>query len=190
MNLSDELFKEGRINEAETLQREALEIQVRIHGPEDVNSLIFKTYLARTLNKEGRYAEAEKLARQTYEIQRRDSGQQHTDTIDTLRELGKAMAYTHRYDEAKKLFQVAIRNGSDSAGQGNRWSVWYAFACVAAAAGDTDDALQFLHEASNRGFTNADTLGADDDLKSLLRDSRFQQLVTSLRRTPSGLQTQ
>jgi serine/threonine protein kinase len=188
INLSDELFMEGRISEAEKLQRETLEVQVRIHGPEDANSLIFETYLARTLNKEGRYAEAEKLARQTYEIQRRNSGSQHTDTIDTLRELGKAMAYTHRYAEAKKLFQNVIQNGGSSAGQGNRWSVWYAFACVSAAAGHTDDALQFLHEASNRGYANADALTADDDLKSLRRDSRFQQLVTSLRRPPDNLQ--
>ena len=188
INLSDELFKEGHIREAEKLQREALGIEVRIGGPENINSLIFKTYLARSLNKEGRYAEAEKLARETYEIQRRDSGSQHTDTIDTLRELGKAMAYTHRYTEANKLIQDVIQDGSNSAGQGNRWSVWYAFACVAAAAGRTDDALQFLHEASNRGYTNADGLMAEGDLKNLRRDSRFQQLVTTLRRLHAGRQ--
>ena len=190
INLSDEFFKEGRIRGAEKLQREALDIQVRMHGSEDVNSLIFKTYLARTLNKEGRYAEAEQLARQIYEIQRRDSGPQHTDTIDTLRELGKAMAYTHRYTEASKLFRDVIQSGSDSAGQGNRWSVWYAFACVAAAANHTDDALQFLHEASKRGYINADALAADDDLRSLRRDLRFEQLMTSLKHPAASLQTQ
>jgi eukaryotic-like serine/threonine-protein kinase len=182
INLSDELFKEGHIRAAETLQREVLETQIRIRGSENVNSLIFETYLARTLNKEGHYAEAEKLARETYEVQRRDSGPQHPDTLDTLRELGKAMAYTHRYHEASKLFQDEIENGGNSSKQGNRWSVWYAFACVAAAAGQTDDALQYLHETINRGYTYAGGLIADDDLKSLRRDSRFQQLVTTLRR--------
>ena len=73
------------------------------------------------------------------------------------------MAYTHRYTEASKLFRDVIQSGSDSSGQGNRWSVWYAFACVAAAANHTDDALQFLHEASKRGYINADALAADDD---------------------------
>ncbi len=182
INLSDELFKEGHIRVAETLQREVLETQIRIRGSENVNSLIFETYLARTLNKEGHYAEAEKLARETYEVQRRDSGPQHPDTLDTLRELGKAMAYSHRYHEASKLFQDEIENGGNSSKQGNRWSVWYAFACVAAAAGQTDDALQYLHEAINRGYTYAGGLIDDDDLKSLRRDSRFQQLVATLRR--------
>ena len=59
--------------------------------------------------------------------------------------------------------------------------MWYAFACVAAAAGHADDAFQFLHEAINRGYKNADGLMADDDLKSLRRDSRFQLIVNTLR---------
>jgi serine/threonine protein kinase/TolA-binding protein len=190
INLSDELFKEGHILSAEKLQREVLETQIRIRGPENVDSLIFDTYLARTLNKEGRFAEAEKLARETYESQRRNSGAQHPDTLDTLRELGKAMAYSHRYAEASKLFQDVIKNGSNSARQGNRWSVWYAFACVAVAAGQTDDAIQYLHEAISHGYTNADGLIADDDLKSLRQNPLFQQLAATLRRPPTRLQPQ
>ena len=45
--------------------------------------------------------------------------------------------------------------------------VWYAFACVAAAANRPDDALQYLREAINRGYKDADALMADDDLKNL-----------------------
>ena len=107
----------------------------------------------------------------------------------TLRELGKAMTYTHRYADANKLFQDVIQNDGKSAGQGNPWSVWYAFACVAATAGHTDDAFQFLNEASKRGYANAEALAADEDLQSLRRDSRFQQLVTSLKHPAAGLQT-
>jgi len=190
INLSDELYKEGHVREAEKLQREALDVQVRIRGPENVDSLIFKTYLARSLNKEGRYVEAEKLARETYETQRRDSGPQHPDTIDTLRELGKAMAYTHHYANAGKLFQDVIQNDGNPAGQGNPWPVWYAFACVAAAAGRTDDAFQFLREAGKRGYTNAESLAADEDLQSLRRDARFQQLVASLKHPAASVHTQ
>jgi tetratricopeptide (TPR) repeat protein len=188
INLSDELYREGHIHEAEKLQREVLETQIRIRGPENVNTLIFESYLARTLTREGHYVEAEKLARETYEIQRRDSGPQHPDTLDTLRELGKAMAYSHRYAEASKLFQAVMENESSSAGQGNRWSVWYAFACVAAAAGRPDDTLQYLREAVNRGYKDADSMMADDDLKSLRQNPHFQQLVASLRRPPTRLQ--
>jgi hypothetical protein len=57
------VFGEGHIDEAETLQREALASEIRQQGPDHPNSLEMQTYLAATLNAEGRYAEAEKLAR-------------------------------------------------------------------------------------------------------------------------------
>jgi non-specific serine/threonine protein kinase/serine/threonine-protein kinase len=188
MNLSDELFKEGHIHAAETLQREVLETQIRVRGPDNLDTLEFKTYLARTLNKEGHYEEAEKLAHAIYDVQRPSLGPQHPDTLDTLRELGKAMAYSHRYAEASKLFQDVIENGSNSAGQGNRWSVWYAFACVAAAAGRSDDTLQYLREAVSRGYQDADGLVADDDLKSLRQNPHFQQLAAKIRRPAARIQ--
>jgi eukaryotic-like serine/threonine-protein kinase len=196
INLSDELYNEGHIHEAEKLQREVLEAQIRLRGPENVDTLIFETYLARTLTKEGHYAEAEKLARETYEVQRRDSGPQHPDTLDTLRELGKAMAYRHRYSEASKMFQDVIQTGTNSANsshsadQGNRWTVWYAYACVAEAAGRPEDALQYLREAINRGYAGPDGLMNDDDLKSLRQNPRFQELVATLRRPPTSVQAQ
>lgn len=190
INLSDELFKEGHIQEAEKLQREVLATQIRARGPENVDTLIFETYLARTLTKEGHFLEAEKIARETYEVQRRSLGPQHPDTLDTLRELGKAIAYNHRYTEASKLFRDAIEEESPSAGQGNRWSVWYAFACVAVAANHPDDALQYLHEAINRGYKDADGLMADDDLKRLRQDPQFQKLIAELKHPPAKPQNQ
>jgi hypothetical protein len=187
INLSDELFKEAHIHAAVTLQREVLETQARVRGPENPDSLVLKNYLARTLNKEGHYAEAETFARENYASQRRDPRPQHP---DTLRELGKAMAYSHRYAEVSNLFQDVIKNGSDSAGQWNRWSVWYSFVCVAAVAGGPDDALQHLREPINRGYQDADGLVADGDLKSLRQNSHFQELVAALRRQPASLQHQ
>ena len=94
------------------------------------------------------------------------------------------MAYTHRYAEASKLFRDAIEKQDNSEGQGNRWSVWYAFACVAVAANRPDDALQYLREAINRGYKDADGLMADDDLKKLRQNPHFQQLVAELKRPP------
>jgi serine/threonine protein kinase/tetratricopeptide (TPR) repeat protein len=190
INLSDELYEEGHIHEAEKLQREALATQIRVHGSENVDSLIFKTYLARTLTEEGHYREAEKLARETYEVQRHSLGPQHPDTLDTLRQLGKALAYSHRYSEASRLFRDAIEKGSKSGAQGNPFSVWYSFACVAAAANQSDDALQYLHEAVNRGYKDVDGLMSDDDLKNLHPNPKFQQFVATLKHSPAKVQTQ
>jgi len=181
INLSDELFREGHIHEAEKLQREALAAQIRVLGPEHPTTLICQTYLARTLTREGHYEEAEKIAREAHDIVLRTLGPQHSYTVDALRQLGTAMAYSHRYAEASKLFRDAIEKQDDSKRQGDAFSVWYAFACVAVAANHPDDALQYLREAINRGYKDADGLMADDDLKRLRPNPKFQRLVTDLK---------
>lgn len=114
------------------------------------------------------------------------------DTLDSLQILGTALAYTHRYAEATKLFHDAIekQGNSNSGGQGNRWSVWYSFACVAVAANHPDDALHYLREAINRGYKNADGLMADDDLKSIRQDPQLQKLIAELKYPPAKAQNQ
>jgi non-specific serine/threonine protein kinase/serine/threonine-protein kinase len=184
MNLADELLREGHVHEAEKLQREAVGTSIRVLGPENPSSLAYQTGLAKTLTREERYAEVEKLARETYAAQFRTLGPLHDDTVDTLRELGKAMACRHHYLEASKLFRDAIEKQDNSKGQGEPFSVWYSFACVALAANRPDDALQYLREAINRGYNNADALMADDDLKKLRSHPKFQQLVAQLK-TPT-----
>ena len=190
MDLSDELFREGHLDEAEKLQRAALAAQIRTLGPEHPHTLRCQTYLARTLTREGHYAEAEKIARETYDVQLRALGPQHSDTLDTLRQLGEAMAYSDRYTEASKLFRNVIDKEGSSGKQGNRWSVWYAFACVAVAANHPDDAIQYLHEAINRGYKDGDGLMREDDLKNLRPNPNFQQIVAELKPTPTNIHSQ
>jgi non-specific serine/threonine protein kinase/serine/threonine-protein kinase len=115
---------------------------------------------------------------------------QNPDTLNTLLQMGRSMALTHRYAEAKKLFQEAIERGGDSGKQENRWLAWYNLACVAEAANHSDDALQYLREAVNRGYKNAGGLMADENLKSLRQNPRFQALVAELRHPPSKVQAQ
>jgi eukaryotic-like serine/threonine-protein kinase len=185
INLSIVLFKEGRLGDAEQLQREALATSIRVQGAEHPRSLEMQTDLAQTLNAERHYAAAEKLARATYEAELRIHGPQHPHTVNTLRELGTALAHTRRYAEAGQLFRDTIHKQEtqdNSKAQGNLWSVWYSFACVAAAGDHPDDSLQYLQEAINRGYKDADGLINDDDLKSLRTNPKFQQLVAELKR--------
>jgi eukaryotic-like serine/threonine-protein kinase len=181
-NLADMLDKEGRVLEAEELQRETLATQVRVLGPENPNTLMSQSNLAGTLVQEGHYSEAEKIARETLEVDIRSLGPQHPNTLDAMLQLGKSMAYTHRYPEATKLFRDAIEKGNNSKGQGDAFSVWYNFACVALAANHPDDALQYLHEAISRGYQDVDSMIADDNLKGLHQNPRFQDLVAQLKR--------
>jgi serine/threonine protein kinase/tetratricopeptide (TPR) repeat protein len=181
-NLADVLFKEGHVHEAERLQRETFETQTRVLGPKNPVTLLSQSSLARDLIAEGHYAEAEKLARETFDVEILSLGPQHPYTLNALQQLGTAMVYNHRYPEATKLFQEVTEKGDNSAGQGNRWAVWYAFACVATTANHPDDALQYLREALNRGYKDVDALMADDSLKNLHPNPKFQQLVAELKR--------
>jgi serine/threonine protein kinase/tetratricopeptide (TPR) repeat protein len=189
-NLADALFENGKVHEAEELQRETLEAMVRTLGPDHPGALQEKTTLAKTLIREGRYTEAEKNAREAFEALNRTMGPQHPYTLDALQQLGTAIAHDHRYPEASKLFRDVIEKQDNSKGQGNGFTVWYSFACVAEAANHPDDALQYLQEALNRGYKDADALMADNNLKNLHPNPKFQQLVADLKRPPTGSQTQ
>jgi len=189
-NLADVLLKEGHVHEAEKLQRETLATQVRILGTEHRDTLTSQSNLAEILIREGDYAEAEKIAREAFEVRLRTLGPQHPETLDSLQRLGTALAHSQRYAEASKQFRDVIEKDGNSKGQGNPFSVWYSFACVAAAANRPDEALQYLQEAVNRGYRDADHLLADDDLKNLRSKPKFQQLVAELRHPPTTGQTQ
>jgi serine/threonine protein kinase/tetratricopeptide (TPR) repeat protein len=187
-NLADLLFSRGQIREAEELQRQTLATQIRVLGPEAPDTLASQSDLAKTLIREGRYNEAEEIARKTLDVQLRKLGPEHPDTMDTLKELGRALGYTHRYAEADKLFHNVIAQQDASKGKGNAFSVWYSYACVAVAANRPDDALQFLQEAIHHGYKDADAMMADDDLKNLRPNGKFQQLVTELKHASAKVQ--
>ena len=183
--LSDVLAREGHFRKAENLQRATLAAMVRVLGPENGATLAARSYLARTLNGETRYSEAETMARETYTAQLRVAGPQDSDTVDTLQQLGEALAYSHRYPEAAKLFQDAITKDANSSAQGKRFQLWYAYACVAAAANRPDDAMKYLQEAVNRGYKEANGLVADKDLANLRANPHFQKLITQLQEQPA-----
>jgi tetratricopeptide (TPR) repeat protein len=189
-NLAEVLLEEGHVQEAEKLQRETLETMARTLGPEHPGTLQAHTHLATTLIREGRYAEAENNAREAFEALARTMGPQHPYTLGALQQLGAAMAHDHRYPEARKLFRDVIEKQDNSKGQGNRFSVWYSFACVAEAANHPDDALQYLREALNRGYKDADALMADNSLKNLHPNPKFQELIAELKHPPATTQPQ
>ena len=113
-------------------------------------------------------------------------GPQHPNTLFALRQLGAALAYSDRYAEATKLFRDSIGKQDNFVGLGSRFSVWYSFACAAVAANHTDDALQYLREAINRGYKDADIMMNDDDLKALRPNPKFQELIAAIKHRPTG----
>ena len=68
------------------------------------------------------------------------------------------------------------------------WQRVHYFACVTTVANRPDDALQDLREAIDHGYSDAETLMVDD-LKSLQQNPHFQQMVATLRRPSTTMQS-
>jgi serine/threonine protein kinase/Flp pilus assembly protein TadD len=185
-DLAELLFEQGHIREAEKLDRETIAAMVRVIGPQHPSTLQSEAALAKALNKQGRYADAENISRPAFAAGLRTLGPQHPYTLYALQQLGMALAYTHRYAEASKLFHDVIEKQESSKAQTDRFSVWYSFAGVAVAANRPDEAIQYLREAIQRGYKDANRLTADASLKGLNQDPHFQELVAELKSPAAG----
>jgi eukaryotic-like serine/threonine-protein kinase len=181
LNLADVLLKEDHVADADKLQRSTLAVQQRVLGAQNPETLFSESNLAAILVREHRYGEAEKLAAETLAVQRRALGQAHPETLTTLRVLGRAMAYDHRYAQASRLLREDIEQLNEGADQQASASAWYAFACVALAAGRADEAVLYLKEAVRRGYRDVDGLEADEDLRDLRHNPGFLDLVHTLK---------
>ncbi len=180
-NLADLLIGEGNLREAEPLEADTLAKRIHVLGPANPFTLMSQSQQAHLLVRKGQYASAETIARSTFADDMRLLGVQHAFTVDALQQLGTALAYSNRYDEASELFRDLISRQGDAAGQGNRWYAWYAFACVAAAAGRADDAVEYLQKAVERGYRDFEALMHDYNFESLLPDPKFQELAAQIK---------
>jgi non-specific serine/threonine protein kinase/serine/threonine-protein kinase len=183
-NLADVELHEGHYAEAETLIRETLASQARVLDPNDPDTMASKTLLGRILLKEKKPLNAEVYLRQAFDAQLRVLGPEHGDTQESLGYLTDALAATGRYPEASKLYAdtiVRIR----ALPKGDASVAWYNYAVLAATAGHRDDAFAYLHQAVEAGYSDSDSLRADEDLKSLRNDPRFADVLTEAQKRAS-----
>jgi serine/threonine protein kinase/Tfp pilus assembly protein PilF len=180
-SLATTLEEEKQYAEAEKLERETLEIQRRVLGPEHPDTLISMNNLATVLMAESHWADAEKLIRETHDISSRVLGPEHPNTLILLENEALCISHEGRYDDAAKLFREAIQAASKTNQPGVIDNAWYYFGTMAASVGRRDQALEYLGNAIDHGFRNADQMQSDDDLKSLKGDPRFEALVAKAR---------
>jgi tetratricopeptide (TPR) repeat protein len=179
--LAEVLNRENRGVEAENLQRQTVDTQSRVLGPENRETLISMTLLANTLDAEGKTKEAEQLERRTLITDRRVLGPANQRTLVSLGHEGIYLAHLRRYAEAQKLFREGIDAATQAKQPGELANVWYNFACAAASVGRKNEALQYLGQAIDLGFTSAPWIDADGDLESLHGDPRYKELLAKAR---------
>jgi len=112
MSVMGEVYENlGLYARAQELQQKALDIQQRVLGPKNPQTLKSMTALAQTLRKQGHFTEAETLQRQALDAQRRVLGPEHPDALDSMANLARVLFGQGRYAEAEKLDRetLAIR---------------------------------------------------------------------------------
>ena len=102
---SDELYAEGRYQEALPFAEKALGLVEREFGPDHPNTAAFLSNLAEVLQVQGRYAEAKPLCVRALEIWEKVPGPDHRNTATDLTDLARhgcdlaAMGVFSRYPE-------------------------------------------------------------------------------------------
>ena len=186
--LGNVLLNEGHYPEAEKVHRDALDVKKRVLGPDNPSTLMSMMNLGNVLGEEAHYTEAEKLHRETFDIQSRVLGPEHPDTLFSLANIAIDLGHEGRYSEGENLFRQAIQTASKTNQSGVVDMLWYSFGCMAAAAGRRDEALNYLGQAIDHGFRNAQQMETEDDLKSLRNDPRFESLVAKARQPAAAVQ--
>jgi len=101
----------GLYARAQSLFEQALDIQRRVLGPENRDTLSSMYRLSWVLNKQGHYAEAEKLQSETLNIQRRVLGNEAPDALASMNNLAAELFSLGRFAESEKMDRetIAIR---------------------------------------------------------------------------------
>ena len=112
------------------MDREVLDAERRVLGPEHPDTLLTMNNLAGVLGDEGRNAEAEKMFRELVEIQTRVLGADHPQTAESVYNVGVAEALQEHRNEALSFLRQALDHGPPAEGD---------------LAIDADPDLKFLH---------------------------------------------
>jgi tetratricopeptide (TPR) repeat protein len=180
-NMAWILMAEHRFPEAEKMQRDAIDLEREVQGPEHPDTAYAMNRLARILSLENNYPEAEKIQLEALAIQRHILGVEHPNTLRSLTNLGDIQTNAKHYGDAERTFKELhdIQLRALDRNDPNAAATTYNLGCLAALQGRPKEALPLLRNAVDHGLLPQYDLGIamDDDLKSLHGDPGFAALV-------------
>jgi len=184
-NLARVYFRLGRFAEAESLQRQGLEIGRRVQGNDHPSVLLALGNLADTLMSEGKLHEAEILQREALAGRLRVLGPDHQETQFALANLGNILLAEKRYDEAEILYRQALEGEIRILGEHHPEIAyaWYNIATVEAAQGKRAKALTDLHHAIDHGYSDPDEIGQDAGWNNLRKDEGYQAAIARMKKS-------
>ena len=98
----------GLIADTRSLVERAAEVQRRVLGQENPETLASMDLLGKTLVKQGRFAEAETLERATISARSRVLGPEHPDTLHSMIVLARVLSSEGKHAEADRLGHEAV----------------------------------------------------------------------------------
>ena len=111
-NLANTLEKGRKATpDAEAVERRAVELDLRVFGPQHPSTLLSMISLATILLDQDHYSDAEKIYRQILGVQRDVFGPENPETLHTMELLGVTLAYEKHYPEAEGLFREVNPKG-------------------------------------------------------------------------------
>ena len=181
----------GLASQAHSLFERAIEIQRRVLGPENPETLRSMCDLGRVLRDEGHAPEAEKLDRETLEVQRRVLGPENPDTLLSRYSLAEDLLSENRNSEAEKLERETLDAQRRVLGPED-WSTLLTMSSLATALnrdGHYAEAEKLSREAMNiesrlHGPDNPGTLLDSGVLtRSLTGEGRYDEAEKLIRQT-------
>ncbi len=98
----------GLYPQAKSLLDRAIEVERRVLGPQNPETLKSRSLLGAVLHREGRDGESEKLLLETLDMQRRVLGAADRETLSTASRYAQTLMFEGRYADAEKLQRETI----------------------------------------------------------------------------------
>ena len=170
-----------RVPQADVLLNQILEVNRRTHGPDDPATTASLASVADIDRTEGKLAEAETGIRQVFDARTRTLGPDDPSTLEAAAGIALILADEKQAAKAEAIFQDTLQRARQSKDQNMVASVWYVLACVEAAQGTKDAAIDHLRKSDDLSPQSAALMLLDPDLKPLHGDPRFNAIIAKAR---------
>jgi len=182
-DLARAFWGQDRSKEAEASFRELLAVQKRVLGPENVETLRSMHGLGLALNSQRRFAEGEAILKETLALRRRVLGADHPHVLNTMMHLAFSYKYQGRLREAEALTKELLEIGNRVLGPGH-FDMLYArlnLAAWTAEDGRRGEALQYLRDAVDHGFSDAKALLEEPGFREMVGSPEFDAILSAAR---------
>jgi len=170
-----------RYREAGDLLRRTLEIRRRVLGPEHPDTLrAINNVAAAEMEEPGRLPDAEALFKETLAAQTRRFGAEGTQITIVLENLGAVCAKGHRLREAEQYYSRALEILRHASGPKAHQTlgVLKEMADLYAGEGDRGQALDYLRQAVEGGFSDVESIQDEPRWNAFRNDAEFKHLLT------------